>query len=275
MNVSTLFLSLILVTQLGGLQPGTGIVTGVLKNTDGKPAAGVRVAAISVDDPAGENLLSIDQTDAAGRYGLSNIPQGLYYIVAGRVGSLTYYPGGAEPANAQKLVVEPARVISNINFVVPTTAVNPSAAKSSRSREVLDYVAIQGERDLGRKLSRLQKFQKDYPRSDIMSNLFPILMEVYVSQQQSSVAASYVQKILRGNAENVIALIAESHEHALQADFAASMEVAERAVSAAEKLKSRRPPAPYTGPAWDAWVGIFEGKARTNLAAIKRLTAPE
>ena len=49
------------------LQPGTGIVTGTLKTTDGKPAAGVRVGAVDIDDPSASSLLSVTETDSAGR----------------------------------------------------------------------------------------------------------------------------------------------------------------------------------------------------------------
>jgi hypothetical protein len=72
-----LLLALTIFTQRpGALQPGTGIVTGVVRSADGKPAAGVRVGAVPTDDPTASSFLSVTETDAAGRYRLTNVPAG-------------------------------------------------------------------------------------------------------------------------------------------------------------------------------------------------------
>src|SRR5262245_37033544 len=121
-----------------GLQPGTGIVKGSIRVDGGGSAAGVRVAAMAPDDPTGTNLLSLGETDNAGRYQLSNLPEGRYYIVAGRLSNFTYYPGGPDPAKAALVTVEPARVTTGIDFVVPSGSKRPPsplpATLSSPSR---------------------------------------------------------------------------------------------------------------------------------------------
>ena len=68
----------------------SGTVTGILRNADGKPAAGVRVSAVPQTDAiettaAGLTLSSIAETDANGRYQLENVPPGRYYVAAGRL----------------------------------------------------------------------------------------------------------------------------------------------------------------------------------------------
>ena len=268
--MTRLLLALMLFTQ-GGLQPGTGIVTGSIRTAEGRPAAGMRVAAIAIDDPDGNNLLSIAQTDASGRYKLSNIPEGSYYIVAGRVTRLTFYPSGSEAASAQKVAVEPARVVSSINIVVPSIVSTSSAQPSGRAIQVVDYVRIDGEPNPDRKLKLLQKFQMDFPQSDILPDLFPIIMDVYVTRQNTATALAFTQKVLQAGAQNVLDLIAESRAHATRTDFQKAIQVAEQAVSAAERLKGRHPPAPYDGPSFDSWAGTYEQDARNNLSALKRL----
>src|SRR5215475_1625443 len=101
-------LALVLVL-IQGLQPGAGIVTGSVRVEGGGSAAGVRIAAVPVDDPVGASFLSVAETDSAGRFRLSNVPAGHYYIVAGRVTSLTYYPGTNDKAKAVEVAVESAR----------------------------------------------------------------------------------------------------------------------------------------------------------------------
>jgi hypothetical protein len=268
--MTRLFLALMLFTQ-GGLQPGTGIVTGSIRTAEGRPAAGMRVAAIAIDDPDGNNLLSLAQTDASGRYTLSNIPEGSYYIVAGRVTRLTFYPSGSEAASAQKISVEPARIVSSINIVVPSIVTTSAAQTSNRAYEVVDYVRIDGESNLDRKLKLLQKFQKDFPQSDILPDLFPIIMDVYIARQNTETALAFTQKVLLAGAQNVITLIQESRAHASRSEFEKAIQVAEQAVSSAERLKGRHPPTPYDGPSFDRWAGTYEQDARKNLAVLKRL----
>jgi len=94
-----ILLTILLAVQGIPILPGSGgTVSGTLRGTDGKPAAGLRVAAMArpdVGNTAGTatSLVSITQTDDNGRYRLEDIPPGQYYIVAERVTLPTYYPG--------------------------------------------------------------------------------------------------------------------------------------------------------------------------------------
>lgn len=69
----------------------------------------------------------------------------------------------------------------------------------------------------------------------------------------------------------MITLIEESRAHASRSDFQKAIQAAEQAVSAAERLTGRHPPAPYDGPSFDSWAGTYEQDARKNLSALKRL----
>src|SRR5262245_51172274 len=86
-------------------QAQTGVVTGQIRNPDGSPAAGIRVAVTEARDSnnttAAPVLVSITQTDASGRYRLDRVPSGRYYIVAGLVEFPTYYPGVSDVKAAQ------------------------------------------------------------------------------------------------------------------------------------------------------------------------------
>jgi hypothetical protein len=109
----------------------TGVITGVVKQADGSPAAKVRVAAM----PAGEaqvdaqnaagTLVSLGQTDESGRYRLEGVPVGRYYVVAGRVNAPTFYPGVTEVSSAKAVAVTKGAEVSNIDFTVSTTSTQP------------------------------------------------------------------------------------------------------------------------------------------------------
>ena len=115
-----LFLSLLLLAQGIPVQQ-SGTVTGVLRNADGKPAAGVRVSAVPQTDaleqgPASPTLSSIAETDATGRYKLENIPPGRYYIAAGRLDLPTYFPGTQSMAVGRTILVSAGLLVSDIDF---------------------------------------------------------------------------------------------------------------------------------------------------------------
>src|SRR5262245_4526880 len=110
----------------GALQPGTGVVSGILKVQGGGSAEGIRVGAVSIDDPTASSFLSVAETDASGRFRLINIPAGRYYIVAVRLNSLQYFPNGKTPAEATEINVEAARVRDDVNFTVVSGSSRPA-----------------------------------------------------------------------------------------------------------------------------------------------------
>jgi 5-hydroxyisourate hydrolase-like protein (transthyretin family) len=166
--IALLLAAALAVQGVGGLQPGTGIVSGVLKTTDGRPASGVRVGAVDAEDPASTSLLSVTETDANGKYRLTNIPAGRYYIVAGRLNALRYYPSGGDRSTAAEVEVGAARIRADVNFKVPGGSQRLGAASSPRvvaaanSAETLAYQKIAAEADLSRKAQFVTQFEKDF-----------------------------------------------------------------------------------------------------------------
>jgi hypothetical protein len=275
-----LLISVFLFVQSRGLEPGAGIVTGSIKILDGGPAAGVRVAAIAVDDPDGKNLLSITETDSAGRYRLNNIPNGNYFIVAGRVASLTYYPGGSDPAKAKEIAVEAARIISSIDFSVPADSkinkgVSPTKAATGRKEELIAWLQLDAETNIDRKLNLAVKFQKDYPKSEVLPEVFQTIMDVYVAREKTGIAAAYVEKVLKTGTARVASLIKLSQTHYKESDLNHAIQDGEEAVALAEELAKRPPPAPYAGPAWESWIALLQKKSASNLVQLRQFSAAQ
>ena len=145
MILSLLVSMLLLQVPIGPSQ--SGVVTGSLKDPDGKAAVGVRVAAVNqpeslADTATTGTMTRIAETDAQGRYLLDGIPQGRYYIAAGRVDQPTYYPGVREMGRATIVSVIPGITVSGIDFTLnqasagraaPTTGVliNPPIVQVS------------------------------------------------------------------------------------------------------------------------------------------------
>ena len=114
--------SLILLIQGIPVQKG-GTVTGVLRDSQGNPLAGVRMAAVAHASSIEETITAaamagLAETDEQGRFTLENIPPGRYSIAAGRLDLQTYYPGTQNLAVAEVLTIAAGTTISGINFVL-------------------------------------------------------------------------------------------------------------------------------------------------------------
>ena len=102
-------------------------MTGVLRDRQGKPLQGVRMAAVARGGPieeaaTGASMAGLAETDEQGRFTLENVPPGRYSIAAGRLDLQTYYPGTQSLADATILTVTPGATIPAINFVLNDTS---------------------------------------------------------------------------------------------------------------------------------------------------------
>jgi hypothetical protein len=102
--------------QNAAVRPGTAVIAGQLKTVDGAPAGDVRISALQAP-PA--NVRPEDgiqyylapppvrtvMTDKEGRYRLTNLPPGRYFVAAGIPGQDTYYPDAIEGSAATILTI--------------------------------------------------------------------------------------------------------------------------------------------------------------------------
>jgi hypothetical protein len=226
----------------GALQPGTGIVTGTLKTEDGRPAAGVRVGAVDIEDTSASSLLSVTETDSAGRYRLTNVPSGRYYIVAGRLADLHYYPRGADRSTAGEIQVEAARIRADVNFTVPGGSQRaPQVLKGplfpKNAPETVAYEKLAAEPNLVRMVQLLAQFERDFPRSSRLPEAYVKVSRLFAGQRQMDRALQY----------------------------------AEKAANLAKNLKAQV--APNSDPRWMRWVASMESSVQGNLAWVKQMDA--
>jgi hypothetical protein len=118
-----LLASLLLLVQAGPARPQEiGIVTGVIRSSEGTPTPGVRVFARSTASVSeGQTVLEAQtETDATGRYLLEIVP-GQYNIGAGFLDAPTWYPATADIKTAR-----PVNVSANItvSLDITTSSIN-------------------------------------------------------------------------------------------------------------------------------------------------------
>jgi hypothetical protein len=115
-----------------------GTITGILRNADGRPVVGVRIAALArpesqLEPAAAADMASIAQTDEQGRYKLEDIPPGQYYVVAGRVDVPTYYPGTPQISQGTIVKVAPGAALAGLDFSISDNSIRTEATDVFRA----------------------------------------------------------------------------------------------------------------------------------------------
>ncbi len=277
--IALLLAAALFVQRPGALQPGTGIVTGQLKVEGGGAAGGIRVGAVAIDDPTASSFLSVAETDASGRFRLTNIPAGRYYIVAGRVNNLKFFPKAKTPSEATEIAVEPARIRADVNFTVASGSSRPvqPAARGTfglntfSGQEFSAFRNISVETNIDRKLALLLAFEKEFPKSQALPNIYTSLMNLYVAKGNTRAAMDYGEKIVRLDASNVNALVLVSRNYTmLQTNAPKALEYAEKAAAIAARNKTLPPQNGLDAATWRQWTASMDTSAQANLAWVKK-----
>ena len=153
-------LALLLLLQATAARPG--IVTGQLQTKDGKPAAAIRISAVPAPPPGirpsdGQNYYATDfnrvastaLTDAQGRYRLSNLAPGRYFVVASVFGYPTFYPATTNADGATVITVGADAPVDGINFTVLMPPggridgrISPPPSSNSQEKAILSGVVL-------------------------------------------------------------------------------------------------------------------------------------
>jgi len=147
-------LLLLFILGIQGLTQPTGVVTGRVRFSDGRAAAGMRVSAMLAPEAGRQDtadvgaLFSQTQADEDGRYRLEGIPPGRYYVMAGRVDAPTYYPGREDVLAATPLSVASGKPIEGIDFTITESSAsipNPGSINITIGPDVAISVKFRGE----------------------------------------------------------------------------------------------------------------------------------
>jgi len=87
-------------------------------------------------------MSSINETDSEGRYALGNIPPGTYYVAAGRLDHMTYFPGTADVSAAKEIVITPGQEATGIDFELNDSSVGRSISAGEKRIPVV--VKVEG-----------------------------------------------------------------------------------------------------------------------------------
>jgi len=124
-------------------QRETGSVSGRLLSVDGAPRANVRVAVVEAtsDTPAyASSMIGLAESDMSGTFRIEKLPAGRYFLVAGPIDSLTYYPGSPVPSDAKAISVVGGATVGVSDFLFTPPGGVQSLRSTDRAGEISGFV---------------------------------------------------------------------------------------------------------------------------------------
>ena len=143
------------------------------------------------------------------------------------------------------------------------------------SPEDAAYTKIVGEDNPDAKATLLLDFEKQFPQSKVLPDIYVMLMTIYQQKNDMGKANDFGEKAIKLDAENITALLAVSRNLSIEhKNLDKAVQYAQKAVDVTVKLKTQPPPPNYTPDQWKSYVDNTEQAAKSMLAYARSLATP-
>jgi len=143
------------------------------------------------------------------------------------------------------------------------------------SPEDAAYTKIVGEENPDAKTTLLLDFEKQFPQSKVLPDIYVMLMGIYQQKNDTGKANDFGERAIKIDAENITALLAVSRNYSIEhKNLDKAVQYAQKAVDVSEKLKNQPPPPNYTPDQWKAYIDNTEQAAKSMLAYARSLATP-
>ena len=138
------------------------------------------------------------------------------------------------------------------------------------SAEDKAFTAIEAEANPDAKETLLLDFERQFPQSKVLPDIYVMLIEVYRLKNNDAKVAEFGEKAIALDPENVTALMAVSRSYIMQRrNQDRAGQYAQKAVDVLGKLKTQAAPARYTDAQWKDWLSSTEQAATSWLAYVR------
>jgi hypothetical protein len=134
------------------------------------------------------------------------------------------------------------------------------------------YSAINAENNADAKLNLLLQYEKDFPQSKVLSDIYIMQMDVYRQKNDTAKVIEVGEKAIRLDGENVTALMTVARNLALERrNLDRAVQYAQKAVDTIAKLKTQSPPPGTSDEQWKQYIAGTDSAAQSILAYTKSL----
>jgi hypothetical protein len=150
--------------------------------------------------------------------------------------------------------------------------VNAHAQLIAGSAEDKAFDKVLAENNPDAKMTLLLDYEKQFPQSRVMSDIYTMLMDVYRQKNDAVKVTEIGEKIIKIDENNVNALLAVSRNYSLERkNLDQAAQYAQRALDILAKMKSQPAPANYSAEQWKAYIEGNEQSAKGLLAYAQSL----
>src|SRR5262245_34307233 len=140
------------------------------------------------------------------------------------------------------------------------------------SPEDAAYTKIVGENNADAKTTLLLDFEKQFPQSRVLPDIYVMLMTIYQQKNDTAKANDYGEKAIKIDAENVTALSDVSRNYSIERkNLDRAVQYAQKAIDVTAKMKTQPPPPNFTPDQWSGYLESTEQAAKSMLAYAKSL----
>lgn len=161
------------------------------------------------------------------------------------------------------------KVIVALSAVVLILGLSSDAAAQliAGSPEDKLYQQIIGENTPDKKMPLCLEFEKQFPQSKVLSDIYLMLMDMHRQKNETAKVLEYGEKVIKVDPDNITALMDVARNLSMQKrNLDRAVQYAQRAVELAVKLKGQPAPAQYTEDQWKQYVDSTDSAARSILA---------
>lgn len=140
------------------------------------------------------------------------------------------------------------------------------------SAEEKSFQKVSSETNPELKLQLIGDFEKQYPRSRVMTNVYLMAIDLYREKSDRTRIIEYGEKVLALDQNNLTAMMVLARNYAIEGkDKDRAVELAQRAYDRVAAMKSGPMPAHYTEVQWKSYIDGSEAAARTILDYTKSI----
>ena len=160
-----------------------------------------------------------------------------------------------------------------ISFLAHTVSASQIVAGSPEDKM---FQLISAETNSEIKLQRLADYEKQFPQSKALANVYLIAIELYREKGDRDRVNEYGEKVLKLDERNVTAMMTLSRNYAIQRkNLDRAVELAQRAVEVIGKMKGEPTPVSSTDSKWKEYLQATEAAAQGILDYTKAIKGRE
>jgi tetratricopeptide (TPR) repeat protein len=146
------------------------------------------------------------------------------------------------------------------------------AQLKANSDEDKAYRKITAEKNPDTQLTMLQDFEKQFPQSKALPDVYMMVVDYYTAKGDNAKVAEYGEKAIKIDPQNVSALLAVSRSLTIQRkNLEVAVSYAQKAVDNVEKMKTQPAPGNYSDAEWKQLIKDNEEAAKGQLNYSKAI----